>query len=227
MATTSKYFVVNTNGDNSNFIDFDLRYGSITTAGETIQYNGSPSKDALFVRPGLTYDLSNTAGSNDKIYLSGSLADYTLLADSVNNTLTLTRPSLNESVKVSSGTPTAFDSLIFANGVVNTYALFSAAASNGSIPIPTPNASVETSLTPVAGSGAAPCTTLNATVNAYAINQSGETFASVKHGVNLIVNGGGGVDKVYVADGESVNATNLAGGVDQIYMPAPRRLLIE
>ena len=218
MATTSKYFVVNTSGDNSNFIDFDLRYGSITTAGETIQYNGSPSKDALFVRPGLTYDLSNTAGSNDKIYLSGSLADYTLLADSVNNTLTLTRSSLNESVKVSSGTPTAFDSLIFANGVVNTYALFSAAASNGTVPLPTPNASVETSLTPVAGSGAAPGTTLNATVNAYAINQSGETFASVKHGVNLIVNGGGGVDKVYVADGESVNATNLAGGVDLIYM---------
>ena len=51
MATTSKYFVVNTNGDNTNFIDFDLRYGSITTAGESIQYNGSPSKDALFESP--------------------------------------------------------------------------------------------------------------------------------------------------------------------------------
>ena len=218
MATTSKYFVVNTNGDNTNFIDFDLRYGSITTAGESIQYNGSPSKDALFVRPGLTYDLSNTAGSNDKIYLSGSLADYTLQADSVNNTLTLTRPSLNESITVSSGTPAAFDSLIFANGVVSTYALYSAAVSNGTVPTPTPNASVETSLTPVAGSGAAAGTPLNATVTAHAINQNGETFASVKHGVNLIVNGGGGVDKVYVADGESVNATNLAGGVDQIYM---------
>jgi Ca2+-binding RTX toxin-like protein len=216
MATTSKYFVVNTNGDNTNFIDFDLRYGALTTAGESIQYNGSPSKDAVFVRPGLTYDLTNTADANDKIYLFGSLADYTLQADSVNHTLTLTRSSLNESVKVSSGTAQAFDSLIFTDGVANTLELFNAVVNSGTLP--TPNASVETSLTPLASSGAGASAILNATINAYAINQNGETFASVRHGINFIVNGSGGVDKVYVADGESVNASNLSGGVDLIYM---------
>jgi hypothetical protein len=216
MATTSNYFVVNTNGDNTNFIDFDLRYGALTTAGESVQYNGSPFKDAVFVRPGLTYDLTNTADANDKIYLFGSLADYTLQADSVNHTLTLTRPSLNESVKVSSGTAQAFDSLIFTNGVANTLELFNAVVNSGTLP--TPNASVETSLTPLASSGAGASAILNATINAYAINQNGETFASVRHGINFIVNGSGGVDKVYVADGESVNAINLSGGVDLIYM---------
>ena len=161
MATTSKYFVINnTSLDNANFIDFDLRYGALTTVGESIQLNGSPRRDAIFVRPGLTYDLSNTAGANDKIYFTGNLSDYALQVDSLNSTLTLTRTSPNESVKVSKGTPAAFDSLIFANGMVNTFALFNAVVSSVTL---TPDASVETSLAPLATSGAGTSAVLNAT----------------------------------------------------------------
>lgn len=40
MATTCKYFVVNTNGDNTHFIDFDLRYDALTTVGEGIHFYG-------------------------------------------------------------------------------------------------------------------------------------------------------------------------------------------
>ena len=218
MATTSKYYVLTPTGDNLDFLDFGLNYGSITTVGESIQYNGSARVDSVFVRPGLSYDLTNTAAGTDKIYLMGNLADYTPSVSG--NVLTLSRMvgSLSESVSVFNGTPLVFDKLVFANGTVSAYALYSAVAA--SAPLPTPN-TVETSLAPAGA--AAPGATLNATVQAYSTNtasvgQVGETFASTRPGINLIVNGGAGIDTVYVANGETVDARVLGGSVDLVYM---------
>jgi hypothetical protein len=64
---------------------------------------------------------------------------------------------------------------------------------------------------------------LDATIKAFSSNpaaagQVGETFASVRPGINYIVNGGNGIDTVYVADGSKVDATVLGQSVDLIYM---------
>jgi hypothetical protein len=78
-APTSKYFVINPVGTESDFLDFGLSYGggAISTVGESVVFNGSSAVDAVFVRPGLGFDLTSTLAGLDKIYLTGSLADYT------------------------------------------------------------------------------------------------------------------------------------------------------
>jgi hypothetical protein len=222
MATTSKYFVQKSPSNNQNFLDFDLNYGagSITTVGESIIYNGTELTDAIFVRPGLTYNLTSTLAGLDKIYLTGNMADYTISA--AGGSLVLTRnlgTPTAESVTVSGGSSgaTAHDSLIFANGTVSTNALWNFKVNGGTALTP----SGETSLAPT--DGAAPGAVLNATVKAFAVvstavGQAGETFASTKPGISYIVNGSEGVDKVYVAEGETVNATSLNSSVDLIYM---------
>ena len=75
MSRPIKYFVINPTGDESSHIDFDLRYGLTTTAGQDIVYNGSGLSDSIFIRPGLSYDLTGTAEGVDKIYLTGQLSD--------------------------------------------------------------------------------------------------------------------------------------------------------
>lgn len=217
MATTSKYFVLTPPADNLDFLDFDLRYGSITTAGESIQYNGTSKVDSIFVRPGLNYDLSNTAGGTDKIYLTGNLADYSYTVTGSVLNLSRSVNAKTESVTVAAGTPLNFDNLVFANGTVNAFTLYNAVKNTTALPAPSP---LETSLAP--SGAAAPGAPLNATIKAFSVNpagvgQVGETFASTKPGINLIVNGGNGIDTVYVADGEKVDATVLGGSVDLVY----------
>ena len=217
MATTSKYYVLTPSADNLDFLDFDLRYGSVTTVGESVQYNGTSKVDSIFVRPGLSYDLSNTSAGIDKIYLTGNLSDYT---GSVNGTLLNLSRTVNgntESVTVSGGTSFNFDNLIFGNGTVATNALYNAVKNATALPAPS---LTETSLAPIGA--AAPLAPLNATVKAYSTNTAGvglvgETFASTRPGISLVVNGGSGIDTVYVADGEKVDATVLGGSVDLVY----------
>jgi hypothetical protein len=218
LATTSKYFVLTPSADNQDFLDFKFNYGSVTTAGESIQYFGSSKVDSVFVRPGLSYDLSNTAGGTDKIYFTGNLADYTRTFDSATQTFTLTSIVDSESVKVSGGTPLAFDNLVFAYGTVGANALYSAISTASALPVPSP---AETSLAPLGA--AAPGAALSASIKAFSINttavgQMGETFASTKPGISLTISGGNGIDTVYVADGEVVDATVTGASVDLIYM---------
>ena len=133
MITTSKYFILTPTGDNQNLIDFELSYGNITTVGRTIQYSGSSRVDSIFVRPGLAYDLGTTGAGADKIYLTGSLSNYTLSVDAANQTLTLARTvnGQSESVLVSGGTNLASDKLVFANGTVSANTLFLATNTAG------------------------------------------------------------------------------------------------
>jgi hypothetical protein len=220
---TSKYFVLTPAGDNLNFLDFDLSYGTINMIGQEIAYIGSSRVDAIFVSPGLTYDLTGTSGGGaDKIYLTGSLSDYTLsLFGTSNQNLKLTGVfnGLSETVIVPGGTALNYESLIFANGTVNSNALYNSFKNTTTAPTPTG----ETSLAPTAPSAAAPGATLDATIKAFSLNpaavgQEGETFATTKPGIKFIVSGGNGIDTVYVADGANVTFTSTGASVDMIYM---------
>jgi len=226
--TTSKYFVLTPSGDNQDFVDFDLRYGGITTVGEVVRYTGSGQVDSVFVRPGVVFDLTSLGGGADQVYFSGHLADYTrtVVGSGSGATLRLTRsvPGLSgtqavEDVTVAIGNSRGFDYLVFADGQVQTNALVNS-VDNSLAALPTPDAS-KTSLVP--HDAAAATAALSATVKAYAVNGAapnalGDTFASTRPGINLIANGGQGIDTVYVADGESVNAVNLGGSIDLIYL---------
>ena len=213
IAPTTRYFVVNALGDNKDFLDFGLSYGggAISTVGEVIQYNGSANVDGIFVRPGMTVDATSTGDGSDNIYLSGSLLDYSLTTNLMEQTLTLSRTvdGMLESVTISAGTSLVYDNLVFANGQVSGNALYKAVNNNTALPVPDPATNSLTS---------PPLPTQGATVKAYAISQSGDTFATVKPGVNLDISGGGGVDKVYVTDGTNVDATDTGGANDFIYM---------
>ena len=209
-----RYTVSGVTSDNTNLIDFDLRYGAITTVGQTVRYTGTNFIDAVFIRPGLVYDLTNTGVKQDKIYFTGNLADYTLSADGSNLTLTRTVGNQTETVTLSVGTLFTSDNLIFANGVVSSFALITAVKNTTTLP--TPVATTETSLAPVGA--AAPNATLSANVRAQASSNTGEVFGTVKPGIKLLTIGGAGVDTVYVADGMHVDAVQLGGGTDLIYM---------
>lgn len=220
---TSKYFVLTPAGDNLNFLDFDLSYGAINMIGQEIVYFGSSRVDAIFVSPGLTYDLTGTSGGGaDKIYLTGSLSDYTLsLFGTSNQNLKLTGVfnGLSETVIVPGGTALNYESLIFANGTVSSNALYNSFKNTTTAPTP----AGETSLAPTAPSAAAPGATLDATIKAFSVNpatigQEGETFATTKPGIKFIVSGGNGIDTVYVADGANVTFTATGASVDMIYM---------
>ncbi len=213
MATTSKYFVINpTSGTTSDYLDFDLNYGggTISTVGADIVYNGTASVDGIYVRPGMTYDLTNTSGGIDKIYFGGNLSDYVKSFNSGNMILQRTVNSQLEKITLNQGNSLSSDDLIFLDGKVSANALY---ISGATLP---PLDTSENSIAPAIPSP------LNATIQAWSTNpagvgQKGETFASSKPGISLILNGGSGVDTVYVADGEMVDATGLAGSIDKVY----------
>jgi hypothetical protein len=220
MAKSINYFFLTTTADNLDFVDFGLSYGSVNTVGQTIQFTGTTWVDSLFVRPGMTYDLSTTGVGADKIYLTGSLADYTGQISGSNLTLSRTVNGLNEVVTVASGNFNTFDRLIFSNGTVKTNELYAAVKNSASPPVPSP---IETSLAPTGAGAVNPSTPLNAVLNAYSTGTAttgevGETFASTRPGITFNVTGGSGIDTVYVANGEVVDATLLGFSVDLIYM---------
>lgn len=223
MAITSKYYVLAPSADNLNFMDFYLSYGHINMVGQEIQYSGTAKVDALYVSPGLTYDLAGLSGGlADRIYLTGNLADYTLsLSGSSNQNLQLTGVfnGLTETVIVPGGSAFNSENLIFANGTVNSNALYNSVKNSTDKPVP----AGETSLAPAAPSAAAPGATLDATIKAFSVNpagvgQEGETFATTKPGIKFIAQGAAGIDTVYVADGANVTFTNTGASVDLIYM---------
>jgi len=214
MATTSKYFFLTPTADNLNFMDFDLGYGSLSLDGQEIRFTGSLRVDSVYVRPGLTYDLSSLGGGADKIYLTGNLADYTASVNTGITELTLQRSvnGKNETVKISGGSGVQFDNLVFANGTVQSNQLYVAVRDNSTRPAP----SGETSVAPVGAAAAG--ASLNATIKAFALDATGETFALSRPGVNFIVNGNSGVDRIYVSSGATVDATQTGGSADFIYL---------
>ena len=162
MAITSKYYVINpTSGTTSDYLDFDLSYGggSISTVGANIVYNGTNSVDGIYVRPGMTYDLTNTSGSVDKIYFGGNLSEYAKTFESGNMVLQRTVNSTQlEKVTLDGGTSLNSDSLIFHDGKVSANTLYTSGAT-----LPTLDTS-ETSISPVVPSP------LNATIQAWSTN---------------------------------------------------------
>lgn len=215
MAYTSKYFVAKSNGPN--FIDLELSAGTLSMQGEDFVYSGSTAVDAVFVRPGLSVDLSNTKGGADKIYLEGNWADYAGSAtlNSTTGVMTISRGTgaTAETIRFAKATTlSASDVLVFRDGVVGSYDIYSKLTTAGASVTSLVPSSMETSLAPVLPS------VQDAIIKAIALDANGEIFAGFGGGrPKLVIAGSSGVDTVYVKQGSQVDASNLKSGVDIIY----------
>jgi hypothetical protein len=211
MAVTSRYYVTSSAG--SNLLDFDLSYGTLSLSGQEYVFSGTTSVDSVFVRPGIVFDFTGSAASADKLYLTGNYGDYAMSLAGTVMTLTRTVNQQVETVKVSKLTSELnSDKLVFADGTVSTFNLFAHLSSPTTVSAPAPSAAIETSSAPALSA------TLNATVKAYAVDSTGETFAPVNPGMNLVAIGSAGVDVVYIKAGSNVDSSSLGGGFDKIYL---------
>ena len=208
----TKYFVLPSSAG-ANFTDFDLSYGSVSLTGELVNFVGSTAVDAVFVRPGVTLDFTLSGSSADKIYLGGNFASYTAsISGSVMNLQRGSGATL-ESVSFIKSTSAAFsDSVIFADGTLNSLDLFNKLKTATPLPALW---TTETSIAPLAPGlvGSA----LNASIKAFALNPAGDTFAPAHPGVSMTVVGSVGVDTVYVPRGGVVDCTLLGSAQDAIY----------
>ena len=211
MATT-KYFVL-PSSTGANFTDFNLSYGSVTLNGEQVAFVGSSAVDAVFVRPGVTVDFTLSGSGADKIYLGGNFASYT--ASIAGSVMTLQRGSAAtlESVSfIKSTSALSSDGIIFADGTLNSLDLYNNLKTATALPA---LSTAETSIAPLAPALAG--SVLNASIKAFALNSTGDTFAPARPGVAMTVVGSLGVDTVYVPRGGAVDCTLLGSGQDLIY----------
>jgi hypothetical protein len=75
MPNSIRYYITDANG---NMIDWANRTGVsfLDIFGKQAQVFGSGEADAVYVQAGTSADLTELSGGNDRIYLSGALADY-------------------------------------------------------------------------------------------------------------------------------------------------------
>ncbi|MDM0029873.1 hypothetical protein [Variovorax saccharolyticus] len=212
MAITSKYFITSS-AALGNFVDLGLDYGNVNLQGQTIGFTGTSGVDAVFLRPGVVLDFTTSGSGADKVYLAGNRADYVASVNGSTLTLTRTVNGLPETVMMSaSGVVSAADKLVFANGTVNAVNLANEVR-GGLVTVPDP---VEMSGAPQGP--AAPSALLSATIKSFALDPAGETFALSQPGIHSIVVGSAGLDRVYVADGATVDATQLGSSSDLVYL---------
>ena len=206
------YFLLPSAG--SNYTDFQLDYGALTTVGEDIQFTGSGGVDAVYARPGMIFDFTLSGSGVDKLYLSGSYSSYTTTVSG--NVITLSRGSgqTAETVTVSyTSSSLTSDVIVYSDGKLSANTLANFIKNGGTAPV---LSTAETSVAPIAPAAAG--SSLDANILAYGLNATGDTFASMKPGMKFQAIGGAGVDKVYVSDGGNVDASLLGSSQDLIYL---------
>ncbi len=208
---TSKYFLLA--GSGANHVDYQLKASPLSLQGQFISQAGTTGVDTIHVRAGSAIDFTASGASADKIYLDGAYGDYGVSLTGAVMTLYRGSGASRELVRVVRGTSlVSSDLLVFADGSVSTWDLFNLLKSGTQLP----NLGSETTQAPLGA--AAPGSTLSATIKAFALDSSGETFASVGQGMKLTAVGSVGVDTVYVSDGSTVDATLLGASSDLIYL---------
>ena len=208
----TKYFVLPAaeGSTGANFTDFDLALGSVALTGQEVTFVGSALVDAVFVRPGVSIDFVLSGSGSDAVYFSGRYADYSVTLAGTNMTIQRGADSTLEKVVLTkAGTVAISDRLIFADGTVNSLSLFNSLKAVDPVTMSPPSG--ETSQ---ATQIASP---LDSSIKAFALGDSGDTFAPGKPGVKMTLVGSLYADTVYIADGSTVDATLLGSGKDVIH----------
>lgn len=188
------------------YLDFRLEYGDLSLAGTSIFLVGSRRAESIYLMPGISFDFTAAGAGEDTVYLQGNLADYSI--STTVETITFTRGSgINqEIIRMSAMAGSSADMVVFHDGSALASVIANAA---NNFQTPTLNLA-QTSATPITHAVGL------TSVAAYA-DSGPSTFTSFNC-IALMVVGSRGVDKVYVKEGSSVDATALGGGLDLVYM---------
>ena len=209
----------------ANFVDFSLNYPSndLTLNGSEVVLLGSSGVDRVYLQKGIKFNFSNSGTGTDEIYLEGSFAEYTLTARGT-STLVLGAAQANTQITLAQEDKVFFNNGSIAVADLLTYAIARSAnlasPTNPATPapaVPSLNAA-ETSLNLPSTSNANGSSKLDSILRAYTKDPGGVVFAQPYAGVQFIVTGHNGVDKVFVAKGGVVIANNLGSGIDLIYL---------
>ncbi|MCP3429681.1 hypothetical protein [Opacimonas viscosa] len=209
---STKYIVFSSNGES--VFDFDLGLSGINYKGQSSLFSGSSEVESIKISTGQILDITNLKGSQDKVFLPGELSDY-LTHSSINSatsemTLISTADFSYTELKFIA-TSTAADMLVFSDGQVSSTDFKKYLLNDKS---DLSELSLDTTFT--SDNFSTPIN--NTKVKAIAIDPNGETFSSFTPATTLQVSGSGGVDKVYIREGTTVDSTNLKSSVDEIYL---------
>lgn len=223
MTISIRYFITDANG---NLIDWYNRTGValLDILGKEAQVFGSGEADAVFVQAGASANLSELSGGNDKIYLSGQLNHYQQSINQETGVYILTRnaglqPGQTEVITFTVGGDD--DVLYFADGHISLNA-----ATNNDLYDANNSEFKQISLSALQAGGTPsepPAlntpTTSTSPVNVFVDDSSGVNVPQAPQtGQALKVYGSGADDKVYVRKGTSVDASELSGGNDKVYL---------
>ncbi|MCA3035572.1 MAG: hypothetical protein ING33_10290, partial [Rhodocyclaceae bacterium] len=212
MSKLVKYFVY---GGQPSFFEFDLDYtaAGISLRGSEVLYTGGAGVETVYAARGISFDFTNASGQVDRLYLNASLSDYSLGRQGTN--LLLTENASGSVIKVLAGNTLSFDRVVFTDGMASSKALYDAAGSGAAPGLDAATKTPANKSDLYAAMGTLP----EASIKAFAATNEGVTFgAAPKGGATLIATGGSGVDIVYVAAWSKVDAVDLSGGVDRIYL---------
>lgn len=204
MAKSSRYFL----SANNNYAYLDLNYSDATLQGSEIILTGSSAVDDVVVGKGLKLDFSASADGADNIYIRGVLSDFNYAK--LDNAQTLVLLANNTRIKLNSA-----DNIIFNDGRISVANLIQQVSSSDEA-TPVAVSSISNQQGWQAGVNSDPSQTLTSgALTAYATDAAVVFVPSNK---NQTLRGGSGVDAVYVAAGNQVDATDLADAEDIIHL---------
>lgn len=197
------------------FIELDTSITDIALDNQVFYVEGNKGADSIYVGNNVTVDARVLGSGADRIYLQGAFADYNItFTDSGEYTFTGFNNERTEVVNVSA-TSVSGAKISFSDGYLSLYNLDLV---NDSYEFVKPVALTGVDdLTPdfplegVETQGSTPS-------KVFIFDTEGGTVTPFKPGAQVIVQGGKGVDKVYVGDDTVVDASTLGSGADKVYL---------
>jgi uncharacterized delta-60 repeat protein len=215
---SAKYFVTDSRGS---YFEWSADLGDFSVLGKSIQLTGGAGDDALYVQAGTSADFTNVGGGTNTLYLTGNLSDYTQTIDQETGVYSLTRHTGLSSGQTESVQFTVSDKndiLYFADGHLTINAESDARLYDGAEFKQLQFDWLVTGGTPATPIINAPTEATNP-AKIFVTDPTGLDIPKLPQpGQAMAVTGSGGVDRIYVNAGTSVDATNLGGGDDAIYL---------
>ena len=221
MPTLLRYFI---GGANADLLDLRVPFSGYEVTGQSVTPTGSATVNTVRAALGVELDARNLLGGEDVIVFSYNWSQYTKSLTEVSGAIvfsyTDSGTGLTEKVTVSNGALSAGrDKLVFADGAMLTNNARTAltgdlavslpavigndpGTNTGNYALPVPAGNTMRVFASTTNTGAAP----------------GATFALGEAGQTAILTGTALADSIYVKAGAVVDARNLLGGEDKIYL---------
>jgi len=221
MAISSvKYYITDANG---NFIDWNQSVAGLSILGKEAEVSGSAGGDGVFVQAGASANLSDLGGGNDKVYLTGNFNQYVQTIDQATGVYTFVRTAglllgQTEVVKVTAGTDD--DVLYFADGHMTFNAATDTRLYDGSTFFSVQAGWLAAGGTPAGGPVERNTpTSAGSPTRIFVTDAGGVDLPGLSQpGQKMTVVGSVGSDSVYLKPGTTIDASDLGGGNDRIYL---------